>query len=61
LPDFRSFFVDPDKIQNNHFILNKKVSHNLSNVLRIKAGELVWLIDGIGTAYNGVIEKYLPK
>ena len=61
MPDFRSFFVDPDKIQNNQFTLNKKESHHLSNVLRIKAGELVWLIDGIGTTYNGIIENILPE
>ena len=61
MPDFRSFFVDPDKIQNNQFILNKKESHHLSNVLRIKAGELIWLIDGIGTTYNGIIENILPE
>ena len=61
MPDFRSFFVDPDKIRNNHFTLNKKESHHLSNVLRIKSGELVWLIDGVGTTYNGVIENILPE
>ena len=61
MPDFRSFFVDPDKIRNNHFTLNKKESHHLSNVLRIKTGELVWLIDGVGTAYNGIIENILPE
>ena len=61
MPDFRSFFVDPDKIRKNYFTLNKKESHHLSNVLRIKAGERVWLIDGVGTAYNGVIENILPE
>jgi len=61
LPDFRSFFVESDKIQKNHFTLNKKESHHLSNVLRIKAGELVWLIDGVGTTYNGIIENILPE
>ena len=61
MPDFRSFFVDPDKIRNNQFILDKKESHHLSNVLRIKAGELIWLIDGVGTTYNGIIENILPE
>ena len=61
MPDFRSFFVDPDKIRNNQFILNKKESHHLSNVLRIKAGELIWLTDGVGTTYNGIIENILPE
>ena len=61
MPDIRSFFVDPDKIRNNQFILNKKESHHLSNVLRIKAGELIWLIDGVGTTYNGIIENILPE
>jgi len=61
LPDFWSFFVDPDKIKKNHFTLNKKESHHLSNVLRIKAGELVWLVDGVGTTYNGIIENILPE
>ena len=61
MPHFRSFFVESDKIQNNHFTLNKKESHHLSNVLRIKAGELIWLIDGVGTTYNGIIENILPE
>ena len=61
MPDFRSFFVDPDKIKKNHFTLNKKESHHLSNVLRIKAGGLVWLVDGVGTTYNGIIENILPE
>ena len=61
MPDFRSFFVDPDKIRKNHFTLDKKESHHLSNVLRIKTGELVWLIDGVGTTYNAVIENILPQ
>jgi len=61
LPDFRSFFVDPDKIRKNHFTLDKKESHHLSNVLRIKTGELVWLIDGVGTTYNAVIDNILPQ
>ena len=61
MPDFWSFFVESDKIQKNHFTLNKKESHHLSNVLRIKAGELVWLVDGVGTTYNGIIENILPE
>ena len=61
MSDFRSFFVDPDKIRKNHFTLDKKESHHLSKVLRIKTGELVWLIDGVGTTYNGVIENILPE
>ena len=61
MPDFRVFFVESDKIQKNHFTLNKKESHHLSNVLRIKAGELIWLIDGVGTTYNGIIENILPE
>ena len=61
MPDFRSFFVDPNKIRKNYFTLNKKESHHLSNVLRIKAGELIWLIDGVGTTYNGIIENILPE
>ena len=61
MPDFRSFFVDPDKIRKNHFSLNKKESHHLLNVLRIKIGEQIWLIDGIGTAYKGTIENILNE
>ena len=61
MPDFRFFFVESDKIQKNYFTLNKKESHHLSNVLRIKAGELIWLIDGVGTTYNGIIENIFPE
>ena len=52
------FFVDKDNISNNQFFLNKQESHHLINVLRKPIGTEIWLIDGIGCAYRGIVENF---
>jgi len=61
LSDFRSFFVNPNNIDNNYFFLDETESHHLSNVVRLKIYDDIYLIDGEGIAYKAIIEKKQKK
>ena len=52
--------IHPENISDNTFRLDKEESHHISRVLRKKPGAALWLIDGQGKAYEGVIEKSHP-
>jgi len=52
------FLIDPDNISNSNFFLNKQESHHLINVLRKQIGTEIWLIDGIGCTYRGIVQKF---
>ncbi len=56
MPDKLFFFVDPNSISDNIFILNKQESHHLTKVLRKSIGTEIWLIDGNGKAYYGIFQ-----
>ena len=47
--------VSPLNINNDRFTLSDDESHHAKNVLRLKLGHKIWLIDGKGTAYTGEI------
>ncbi|MEC8839458.1 MAG: RsmE family RNA methyltransferase [Candidatus Neomarinimicrobiota bacterium] len=57
MSDFRSFFVNPNNIDNNYFFLDETESHHLSNVVRLKIYDDIYLIDGEGIAYKAIIEN----
>ncbi|MCJ7802027.1 MAG: 16S rRNA (uracil(1498)-N(3))-methyltransferase, partial [Candidatus Marinimicrobia bacterium] len=57
MPDKIYFFVDPNKVSDNKFSLNKLESHHLIKVLRKSLGTEIWLINGIGSAYYGVVQN----
>jgi 16S rRNA (uracil1498-N3)-methyltransferase len=57
MPDKIYFFVDPNKVSDNKFFLNKLESNHLIKVLRKPIGTEIWLIDGIGSAYYGVVQN----
>ena len=54
---FRSFFINPNNIDNKYFFLDEIESHHLTNVLRLKTDDEIYLIDGVGTAYRAIIDK----
>ena len=56
IPD-RAFFVDPDSVSGQSFILNKTESNHAIRVLRMKVGNEIALLDGVGTGYNGKIQS----
>jgi len=50
--DRHYFSVDPKAIQEKYFTLDRDETHHLNNVLRIKSGATIWLIDGAGMGYR---------
>ena len=57
MPDKIYFLVDPNKVSDNKFSLNDLESHHLIKVLRKPLGTEIWLIDGIGSAYYGIVQN----
>ncbi len=57
MPDKIFFFIDFKNISNNQFFLNKQESHHLIKVLRKPVGTEIWLIDGIGNTYYGILQN----
>ncbi len=54
----RQFFIPRDSIREGTATLPPDQAHHLRNVLRLKAGELVELINGEGRRYVGEIELH---
>ncbi len=57
MPDKIFFFVDPNNISDNSFTLNEQESHHLTKVMRKPIGTEIWLIDGIGSVYSGIVQN----
>jgi 16S rRNA (uracil1498-N3)-methyltransferase len=51
------FYVPPEAVQGERFVLEKEESRHLAKVLRKKPGDPVTLFDGQGRSYEGRIEK----
>jgi len=49
------FYVDPGNVKNSTFSLSRSESFHAVNVMRLKQGESIILIDGQGTGYYGSI------
>ena len=56
MSDRHYFSVDPKAIQEKYFTLDQAETHQLNNVLRIKFGLTIWLIDGVGMGYQATYE-----
>ena len=54
IPD-KSFYVNPQKINDKNFSLDPIESNHLANVLRLNIGDKIFLLDGIGNGYVSVI------
>lgn len=51
------FYVAPANIKHNHFILDERESHHAFQVLRLHVEDEIWLLDGVGTAFKGMIKS----
>ena len=51
------FKVDPETINQNRFSLSKSESKHLIKSLRSNIGDEIWLLDGLGVAYKGLISS----
>lgn len=47
-----SFYVSPNDVHSDELILRDEEVHHLSRVLRKKKGDIVWVVDGEGKAYE---------
>ena len=54
------FYVDPKNVRHGEIELSEEETHHLSRVLRKKKGDVIWSVDGRGTAYEAEI-LYITK
>ena len=55
------FFLTPERALAETLTLSEEESHHAANVLRVRAGELATVLDGLGTEYRGVIEHVAKR
>lgn len=51
------FYSDPSRITESGVVLPKAEAHHAAKVLRLKKGDLVIVVDGLGSAYRGSISR----
>tara|TARA_Y100001968_G_C19189602_1_gene634521 strand:+ start:30 stop:737 length:708 start_codon:yes stop_codon:yes gene_type:complete len=52
----KAFYVHPDYVRSESFVLDKIESHHVSNVFRLIPGDSILLINGLGIGYIGKIK-----
>ena len=57
MPDKIFFYIDPIDITDDCFRLNNQESFHYTTVLRKQIGTEVWLTNGIGIAYNAIVQN----
>jgi 16S rRNA (uracil1498-N3)-methyltransferase len=55
MADHRRFFVDPSRIGAEEAVLEGAVARQIARVLRLKVGDAIALLDGLGNAYAAEI------
>jgi 16S rRNA (uracil1498-N3)-methyltransferase len=56
----RFFYVGPSDIQDSQALLKGAEADHATNVVRLKPGATVGLVDGLGFEYSAVIERITP-
>jgi 16S rRNA (uracil1498-N3)-methyltransferase len=56
-----NFIVEPTDISGDQLVLSETESHHLVKVMRARAGELFWAIDGQGNRYQAQIVESNPR
>jgi 16S rRNA (uracil1498-N3)-methyltransferase len=51
------FFIPPENIQNNQVIFPEMTARQIRNVLRLKSGEQVLVLDNLGSQFSVQLEK----
>ncbi|MAO86585.1 MAG: 16S rRNA (uracil(1498)-N(3))-methyltransferase [Candidatus Marinimicrobia bacterium] len=57
MADEHFFYISPDNISKNCFTLDEEETHHVLNVLRLQVDDEIWLLDGVGIAYRGIIKN----
>ena len=52
------FQVLPEQINGKTFELEEAESHHLTRVLRLREGATIWLLDGVGNAYQAKVTEF---
>jgi 16S rRNA (uracil1498-N3)-methyltransferase len=55
MSDHRRFFVDPEQIGAEEAVLEGSIARQISKVLRLKIGDAIALLDGLGNVYHAEI------
>ncbi len=59
---WESFFTEPKYISNKELVISGNEAHHLSRVMRKKQGDIIWVVDGEGGAYEvEILEKQKKK
>lgn len=56
----RYFFVDPSQVSGSKAVLQGAEAAHVKNVMRLKRGDQVGLVDGTGYEYAAVIDRIVP-
>jgi 16S rRNA (uracil1498-N3)-methyltransferase len=56
----RYFFADPSRISGSRAVLEGAEAAHVKNVMRLKRGDEVGLVDGTGYEYTAVIDRIVP-
>jgi 16S rRNA (uracil1498-N3)-methyltransferase len=56
----RYFFADPSRISGSRAVLEGAEAAHVKNVMRLKRGDRVGLVDGTGYEYGAVIDRIVP-
>ena len=51
------FYLSPDNITKNRFKLDSEETHHAFDVFRLNVDDEIWMLDGEGTAYKGIIKQ----
>jgi len=51
------FYISPNHITKNSFKLDNEEAHHATHVLRLNVDDEIWLLDGEGIAYKGIIKQ----
>ena len=57
MSDSLRYFLPPQNLQNDHVEIDGSACHHLRNVLRVKTGETITLLDGKGLCCEVIIEQ----
>ncbi|MCJ7811809.1 16S rRNA (uracil(1498)-N(3))-methyltransferase [bacterium] len=52
---WESYYVNPQDVHGNELILSEEETNHLTRVLRKKKEDMIWVVDGEGTAYQVTI------
>ena len=57
MADEHFFYISPNNISKNCFTLDAEETHHVLNVIRLQVEDEIWLLDGVGMAYRGIIRE----